>query len=234
MIYLIIILTFSLFILLPVKFHAAILKKGSDEYIQVETRCFKILNISLEIPKMQFTIKNFIPTLNFEYHIDNKNNKVPESEKVVMSFLSDRYKIIVNMIKTLFKHISNLKKVIRFLSKHIKVLEFSIGITFGGENAALTGILAGQAWSAVYCGLGIASFYLNFDNANIKTNVTPVFTKYEPLQIDIDCIFQLRVGHIIIASSIAIWYWLLFTLSSAKKNHINQKLYDKKERRGYG
>mgnify|MGYP002410142692 CR=1 FL=1 len=232
-IYLLVILTFSLFILLPVKFRIILFKRRSDEYIRVEIDCYRVSKIFLEIPKIKFIIKNLIPLLSFEYHIGSKNNRIPKSERIVISPLRDRYKIVINMIKVLFKHINNLKKIIRFLSKHINVLYFSINITFGSEDAALTGFLAGQVWSIIYVGLSTVSFYLNFDNTNIKINVIPVFTKHEPLQIDINCIFQLRVGHIIIASFFTVWYLLLSKISSIK-SHVNYKLYDKKERRGYG
>jgi len=207
--YLLVILAFSLFILLPVRVSITLFKKRDNEYIRIEIDCFKALKILFEIPEMKFIIKNFIPTLSFKYQISNKNNKVSKSEKIVISPLRDRYKIIINIIKALYKHINNLKKISRFLSKHINVLDMNINIAFGSENAALTGFLAGQAWSIVYFGLSMLSFYFNFDNSNIKVNVTPVFINYEPIQIDINCIFQLRIGHIIITSSIVVWYWLV-------------------------
>ena len=216
--YLLIILTFSLFILLPVKFRVILIKQNSDEYIKVEMDCFKVLKICLEIPSMKFIIKNFIPALSFEYHIDANHNSIPISEKIVILPFMDRYKNIIIIVKILCEQKDNLKRIIRLLSKYINVIDLSIYIAFGCENAALTGILAGQAWSIVYFGISILTFYLNFDNTNIDINVTPIFIKDEPLQIDINCIFRLRVGHIIIASSIVVWYWLL------SKKKLSQKV----------
>jgi hypothetical protein len=161
-------------------------------------------------------MKNFIPILSFEYYIENKSNSIPKSEKIAISPLRERYKKVINMIQVLCKH-RNLKKMIRFLSKYINVLDLNIDIIFGCENAALTGILAGLAWSVIYLYIRTLSFYLNFDIDNTNVNVTPVFIKHEPLQLDINCIFRLRVGHIIIASSIVAWYLLLTKRSLSQK-----------------
>ena len=54
-----------------------------------------------------------------------------------------------------------------------------------------------------------------------------IFIKDEPLQIDINCIFRLRVGHIIIASSIVVWYWLL-SKKAVTKSCMNIKFHNKR------
>lgn len=63
--YLLVILAFSLFILLPVRVSITLFKKRDNEYIRIEIDCFKALKILFEIPEMKFIIKNFIPTLSF-------------------------------------------------------------------------------------------------------------------------------------------------------------------------
>ncbi|NLZ52152.1 MAG: DUF2953 domain-containing protein [Thermoanaerobacteraceae bacterium] len=212
MIYLLIILAFSLFILLPVKFHFMLLK-GTDDYIKLEINFFNLSKIILEIPEMKFTITNLIPILSFEYKLGSKNNSTPKAGKVVISPLRDRFKKITNVIKFILRYFNTFKKLIRILLNKVNLIYLNVEVIFGGENAALTGFLAGYIWSVIYQGLVLFSLYLSFDRANIKTSVQPNFLKHEPFQIDINCIFHLRVGYIIIASFIVTWYWLLFNMS---------------------
>ena len=82
----------------------------------------------------------------------------------------------------------------------------NIHVTFG-LKIPLTGILAGHVWGSIYNFVNIIS-YFNF-KATIKVNVTPIFVKSESLEIDFRGIFKLRVGHIIIASLLVLWYWSL-------------------------
>lgn len=217
MISLLIILAFSLFILLPVKFHFILLKRTSNEYIRLEINLFNFSKMFLEIPEMKFTITNLVPLLSFEYKFGSKNKISPKSEKVVISHFRERFKKIINIIKTFFRYFNTFEKLIKFLLKKINVIYININVAFGSENAALTGFLAGHVWSVIYQSLGLLSLYLNFKSANIKTSVRPNFLKHEPFQIDTDCIFHLRVGYIIIASFIVTWYLLLFNIKFKAK-----------------
>lgn len=232
--YLLIILTFSLFLLLPVKIRIKAFKKESDEYIRLGIDFFKMSKVVLEISEIKFTIENFIPVLNFKYHfnINNRNDGTFKSKKNVILPLRGKYKIIISKLEYVYKYPANLKKIIiRCLSMFIIFLNLNINITFSSGNAAFTGILAGQAWCAVYIVLRIFSTYTNFDYSNVKVNINPVFTSHEPLEIEINCIFQARVGHIIIASLIFAWYWIL----SEKRILItNRHIYNKKEQRSHG
>jgi len=230
--YLLIILTFSLFLLLPVKIRIKVFKKESDDYIRIEIDFFKMSKVVLEISEMKFTIENFIPILNFKYHFNNRNNGISKSKKNVILSLSEKYKIIISKLEYICKYHANFKKtIIRCLSRFIVLLNLNINITFSSGNAAFTGILAGQAWCATYIALRIFSTYANFDYSNVKVNINPVFTSQEPLEIEINCIFKARVGHIIIASLIFAWYWIL----SEKRILItNRHIYNKKEQRSHG
>jgi len=189
-----------------------LLKQAYNEYIKLEINFFNLSKIYIEIPEMIFTIKNQIPLLCFEYKLNGKNNKISKSSKAVILSLRDWFIKLNDIINTFIKQINFFKKLFRILINKIKITYLNIDVTFGSENAALTGFLAGQIWSLIYQGLSLFSLYFSFENAKIKTNVRPDFLKNKHIQININCIFQLRVGHIIIASFIVTWYWLLFNI----------------------
>lgn len=210
MIYLLLILTFSLVFLIPVKFHITVLKKISGEYIKLETNLLNLSKIILEIPDVKFSMTSLIPILSFEYKVSSKNKKNSNSKKFVISPLRDRFKRLVNFIKFFYANLNTFRKLIHALLSKVSITYLNVDIIFGSDNPALTGILVGHIWSAIYQSLGLLSMYLNFNRADIRTNVRPIFLKYEPLQMEINCIFHLRVGYIIIASFIITWYWLWF------------------------
>lgn len=207
--YLYLIVAFSLIVFLPIKTQIELSKKKVDEYLKIEIQFLKIIKISLEIPKMIFRIENLIPVLSFEYTIYSTKSKISKPDKIIISPLRKRYKILIEIVRELYKRIYLVKKVLKFFGKFIDFLDLNIHVTFGFENPALTGILAGHVWGSIYNLVNIISYYFNFKEATIKVNVTPIFVKSESLEIDFRGIFKLRVGHIIIASLLVLWYWSL-------------------------
>lgn len=222
--YLLIILTFSLFLLLPVKICIQVFKKKSDNYIRIKMVFFEISKVVFEISEIKFIIENFIPVLSLKYNLNIRNDEISKSKKIIVSPLKVKYKIITKRLEYIYKYPDNFKKtIIRCLSKFIVLSDFIFNITFGSENAAFTGILAGQIWCAAYILLRIFSTYTNLDYSNVKVNINPVFASQEPLEIEMNCIFQARVGHIIIASLILVWYWILSKKNSIIYSHIGNK-----------
>ena len=175
MIYLLLILTFSLVFLIPVKFHITVLKKISGEYIKLETNLLNLSKIILEIPDVKFSMTSLIPILSFEYKVSSKNKKNSNSKKFVISPLRDRFKRLVNFIKFFYANLNTFRKLIHALLSKVSITYLNVDIVFGNENPALTGILVGHIWSAIYQSLGLLSMYLNFNRADIRTNVRPIF-----------------------------------------------------------
>jgi len=196
-------------------------KKKSEEYLKLEANFF-ITKMLVEIPKMKFTIKNFIPVLNFEYKIGSKNVNKLKSEKAIISPVRNNFYMIIDSTKFLFKYFKSFKKLVNISLNKIKLIYFNIDITFGHENPAVTGVLVGHMWSIIFQSLGLLSFYFDIKGADINARVRPDFFEYKPIQMEINCIFHIRVGHIIIASFLIAWYLLLFKIRSkwSKKQYI--------------
>lgn len=214
--YLFIFLAFSLILFLPMEIELIVFKKKSDEYIKIQLDLFRLTKVFFEIPEMKFRFVSFIPVLSFEYSIKTQKNKASVGDKAVISPIKNLFKILITTIKNLYNKIKNLNRIVRFLFKLINISYIKVSIILSNENPAFLGLLAGQVWSVIYLSLSIFSYYFDFDKSILMDiNVTPVFTRHEPIQVDIKGIFKLRVGHIIIASFIII-YWTV----SKKKDFI--------------
>ena len=213
MIYWFILLAFSLFFLLPVRFNFTFQKRSSDERIKLEVNLF-LAKISLEIPEMRFTVKSFVPVASFKYKVSSKNTPASKPKKFVVSPLRDNFKKIIDSIRFMFIHLSTFKKLL----KRVKLTCLDIYISFGNKNPALTGFVAGYIWGLIFQILGLLSSYLTLDGADLKVNILPEFVNAEPFQIKVNCIFHIRVGHIIIASFVLAWYYMLFNIKSMAAN----------------
>ncbi len=196
--YFLVTLGFSLFILLPVKVRITIVKNRDNEYILVEMLGFKIIKIFFKT----------LETKIFELEINRDQNNPKQAENDIL-LIKKVYEIIVDARKAAYNQNKNFKKINKLIFKHVNIVCTNIYVAFGSGNAALTGLLAGKTWSIIYLVLGVLAFYFDFHNSNIKVNVAPIFQKYEPIQIDANCIFRLKVGHIIIACSAVFWYRLM-------------------------
>ena len=197
--YLYFFLAFSLFIILPVKFEVIFQKMKSKEYLNIYINFFGLIKLLLEIPDWIIKINIFIPILSHKYSIQRTNKqKTNFLEKIAED---------LNTIKSLAYIFKRYKKINQILNKSIKISYIKLYITISSENPAVTGFLQvkhGLLLLVMY----ILSYYFNLSKTTLDIKVTPVFNKLEPIHIDLKGIFHLRVGHIIIASFMIIWYQL--------------------------
>lgn len=218
MIYLLLILAFSLFFFLQVRFSIVLIKKIQDEYIKFEMDSY-MSKVFLEIPEMKLTVKSFVPILSFEYKVGSKSTAKAKSGKIIISPLRDIFRKIIDSMKFFVTYFYTFKILIIRLLKKVNLVYLNINIAFGSENPAFTGVLAGTVWTIISQSLGLLSVWLNFEGAKVKVVVTPDFFKHKSFQMKIDCIFSLRVGYIIIASFIVAWYLMIYKIRSLTKKH---------------
>ena len=106
------------------------------------------------------------------------------------------------------KHILlNYKKTSNYLINSIKIKDLELKIKYGFSDPAITGISAGILWGSIYFILGIVSKFLNLKHAKIKVDVCPDFANKENIQIKFTGIFQMKIGHIIIAAIVIPILW---------------------------
>ncbi|MFZ5965810.1 MAG: DUF2953 domain-containing protein [Bacillota bacterium] len=100
-----------------------------------------------------------------------------------------------------------------FLSKtEMKSLNWKTKLGF--ENAAVTGILSGMLWTFKGMIISIISNHIR-NSENISLHIEPCFDA-EDFQMSFDCIFRIKVGHIIIAAIKGFYNY--FTIRGDEKN----------------
>jgi len=219
LIYIILALTFSLFILSPVKFNLFFYKKGPDEHLEISIIYLRVIKLDVNVPEMTFDIKNMIPFMTFKVNLSNRKiKKLNTSEKVVISPLRVRIGIAINFIKRLFSQVKRFRHAIRIFLKTIKINSIDIDIRFGAEDPAIAGIVAGGIWSFIYFILSMMSYYFDFEAISGEVTVLPVFLKTESVQIVFKGIIRVRVGHIITAGLFIPVIWLV-----SQRSYINAR-----------
>ncbi|HWJ04137.1 MAG TPA: DUF2953 domain-containing protein [Verrucomicrobiae bacterium] len=94
--------------------------------------------------------------------------------------------------------VREMKMVKRWFYKGIRCKHLRWVFEVGLKDAAETGIAVGAIWSVIGYYLGKLNTNITFEVANPQVAVYPSFR--QPIfKADIDCIFKLRIGHIIIA-----------------------------------
>ncbi len=89
------------------------------------------------------------------------------------------------------------KSIKDYLEKKLLVEDLRIDMTLGTGDACHTGILSGMAWAAT--GILVSFVSNTFETGKLHCNIKPDFSK-PVFKVDFDCIFSLKVVHIIVVS----------------------------------
>lgn len=84
------------------------------------------------------------------------------------------------------------------LSRPVRIKDLHLTTELGLGDAAFTAVASGLVWSVKGMGLCILSYYFNIEKARPVLVVIPHFNNPNYLRIDYSCIFEFRLGHIII------------------------------------
>lgn len=87
------------------------------------------------------------------------------------------------------------KRVLEYLKCRAIIKKLDLQIEFGTGNASHTGILTGIAWTALGIMLTYIDSYIEIHEKHI--NIKPSFVE-KKFNVDLYCIFRLRIVHIII------------------------------------
>lgn len=164
-----------------------------------------ILKLKYEVPFMDLTAGGIKTRL-----IKMKGRKEKAEEKEEEAFgvrqLIDRYRYL----KEQGKHYS---RVLKYIKSRLKLKEIKLDLLIGFEDAFLTGIVTGLAWSAA----GIITSYISEKAAGAKKSVR-IKSSYtaNDFKVDLYCIFSIKIAHIIVVVFKLLFGWLK-TLFAAKK-----------------
>ncbi|MFS0636658.1 DUF2953 domain-containing protein [Mesobacillus foraminis] len=177
---------------------------GKDnDFINMEVRAWGgLIRYKKEIPMI--AVDDDSPSLVFEEEAGLGPDEEPaetqekqlEQDEVIKGF---------HDLKALLEHIVGMHVLVRqFLRKvTIKKLEWHTVIGIG--DAASTAVLSGTVWAMKGGIIGLLSRYMRLAELPVVT-VTPNFQQFMS-QIQLKCIFQIRIGNAIWAGIKLIKYW---------------------------
>lgn len=108
-----------------------------------------------------------------------------------------------------FLHFRQLYKLFqltkKYLGRRITIKDLKVELEIGTEDACQTALLTGMGWSVV--GSSLTVITNTFKTHKIYCNIVPNFSK-KILKLDLDCIFTLKIVHIIVVGIKMLIYYL--------------------------
>lgn len=183
---------------LRLKVRIVFVQEGSKFDGKIVLRILGILGYTIKIPKTKDKVRGKLKSRKLLRK--GKEIKVPAISR------------LLGFAKTFFQ-------INIWLIKHINCSRFTWKTRVGLGDAAVTGISGGMLWSIK----GIIYSYLQKTlysrTCTADINVTPVFNE-ETISTELDCIFNLRMGYIIIACiRLLILAVMIFLVLKGVKQH---------------
>jgi len=171
-------------------------RQGVDDHIAVS---FFILNglikYKFEIPKVDSKKKGV-----FFKKVKEKGKKGKEVSKKREEF---SYSYILKKVQDYRKFMANYRKLFAKISNYlrckVKVKKLDLDVTIGTDNAHHTAVLMGLCWSVV--GIAISFIHNNLNLLEKNISIKPDYMG-KKLKVDLFCILNVRIGHIIIVGLI--------------------------------
>lgn len=189
-----------LFVALPIRLHIVYKGKGNAHSLVLR---FQILNGSLG-----FTTK---------FAVGQKGEKKAEvgvAKRAALKFLRHMKRKsqgsqlnTLNEVKYYFTSLKKLLTYIQIFMQHCFCKRFVLSTTVGFNDYAATGFATGLLWAVQGCLIGYIFRQLRFlppDGPIVR--VIPKFGKAE-FEIDLDCILETHLGHIMIQLMKFLWWW---------------------------
>lgn len=194
----------------PVVLNVQIKKRGKDERYDLGIHLlWGLINFDLDIPKIIYNKKK----IELEAEIEKPHKKPVIDQKVNLS-MELVLKILAELVKKRKDIIKRLSKFSKVTRRIIRLEKFEWEIEYGVDDAALTGMLYGFIWQGISVMLAILGKAVNI-KSRPKIKIYPEFNR-NIFKTEMNCIFRLRVGYIIIIS--------MFFLTMVLKYRLLQKL----------
>lgn len=182
---------FVVICLLPIKFYLHIYREPNEVRIEMK--------LTLWIIPLKLKLINPFTKMFWNMSRNKAWQKEAPQELSSRSIHWRRFIARLLLIRKVFKPIyKGINAVIRKFSSYIKIKEFQFYTEFSSSDAAETAVAVGLVWWGLSMLYGRIRSIFDTEVANNNINVVPNFQKEKYLLIDSRCIFELRVGHIII------------------------------------
>lgn len=164
-----------------------------------------VWGLKMEIPFVQVKPGFFRPVFRMVSELEGEKGSLLKEKKEKIEIDPELIKRIVTALPRLAQKFSDFKKVIVWFMGKIYIRNFNWSTEIGTVEPAKTGILVGILWSAKYLAYGVLQKSLRKTPLFSKINVIPNFQN-SVLVWDMDCIFDVSCGHIIIGGIKILWY----------------------------
>lgn len=188
--------------LLPIKADFHFQREKEDQLGRLYIRLAGLFAMKVEGERAEHDGSGWKPLINLK--VGSKVWKLSQHRKKTLDPTEWTAKYIRQRLKAFDKVMSVGQPFSHYILTRATVSHLSWNTTFGTGDAALTGVLAGVAWS-------VKSFTVAVLNRKTRGLYTKPHLKVSPvynatcLITDFHCIFRFRAGHIIGAVASALW-----------------------------
>lgn len=185
---------------LRVRFDVAYYRKGKDDHLKVEMAALGgLVRYKTEVPIIDLDQYFLKPFLKFETDIAGVvSHPVDESGMIVKVPVLQILRRLPIYLKNGIKYFNHYQTALRRFCKSIRCHRLSWTTIVGLGDPAYTGIVTGTVW-------GIKGYVYRVFRSNIGSMLRPPEFSVVPcfddtcFKLDFNCIFDMRIGHIIIA-----------------------------------
>lgn len=199
------ILLFILFIIfiifVPVKLILHYRKNHKDDLLTIKIAAKPFFQKEIKIPKILFKIKKNQPALEVE--IENFNESTLGQNKEMIGDDIDDFSLLeaISHFKDILHKIKDFYHTyyppVHYIMEKTICQWFEWNTEVGNHNPAVTGIATGLLWNIESQIIGFLSHTIQFTQEHPpRILVTPDFKKPK-FYIQLDCIFTIKLGHII-------------------------------------
>ena len=168
-------------------------RRDVNDYFAVSIFIFNgLIKYKIEIPKVDTKKKG----LFFRKVKRKKKAKSEKKEKLSYGYILEsirQYRDFMDKYRVFFSRIFN------YLRCKVNIKKLDFDITIGTDNAHHTAILTGLCWSAA--GIIISFIHNNLNLSEKNISIKPDYMG-KKLKVDLFCILNVRIGHIIIVGLI--------------------------------
>jgi len=211
---LILLVIFIVFIIAPATIKIIYRRNGQNDYAALELLLlWNLLPIRLEITSLKGPAKIFQPFIKIKAKLTSKGKKPVACEKEAFS-PSRLYQISLRS-RYYFKLF---RPALTYMANNTKLVKFRWETKLGFENSSTTGMFTGALWTVkgIFSGLlyRLMDRYENYPQLTIN----PVFNQ-KIFETQLNCIFEVRPGHIITTGLKILQLWLLNRMSPGSEQY---------------
>ncbi|ADG82481.1 DUF2953 domain-containing protein [Thermincola potens] len=188
-------------VLSRIKFHIEYHRNQQDDRFLVNIALVRgLLNFKTEFTSLELKKKFWRMNLELQSEVEAEMGKASAGldQKTEAPITYQNVRLGYNILRALMELVGKYKEVFLRIVRLIRVLELNWKTQIGMGDAAATGVITGVVWGIKGVVVQTIYRYAGSVQATADIKVWPDFSK-KSIKTDLRCIFDIRIGHIIIA-----------------------------------